>query len=80
MIYRALSGNFNLIVTKLDTVLRNLYTSTLEYIICTDINLNGLIDSERKSQLEALLQTYNLTRTLNIGLKVYNNLLSHSDT
>jgi len=56
-IYRALSGNFNLFVTTLDTVLRNLYNSTLEHIVYSDINLNVLIDSERKSQLEALLRT-----------------------
>ena len=56
-ICRAPFGNFNLFVTKLHTVLRNLYNSALEYIICSDIILNGLIDSERKSQLEALLQT-----------------------
>jgi hypothetical protein len=57
LICRAPLGCFNLFVTKLDTVLRNLYNSTLEYIICSDVNLSGPIDSERKSQLEALLRT-----------------------
>ena len=34
----------------------------LEYIICSDGNY--LTDSEKKSPLEALLQTYNLTSTV----------------
>ena len=59
-IHRAPSGNFDLFITKLDTVLRKLYTSTLEYIICGDININYLVDSDKKSQLEALLEMYNL--------------------
>ena len=57
--YRAPSGNFDLFITKLDTILRKLYTSTIEYIICGDINIDNLVDSDRKSQLGALLKTYN---------------------
>jgi hypothetical protein len=48
-IYRAPSSSFDLFITKLDTVLRELYTSTLEYIICGDININYLVDSDRES-------------------------------
>jgi len=55
LICRATLGNFNLFVTKLDTVLRNLYNSILEYIICSDSNLNVLIEGERRSQFQALL-------------------------
>ena len=47
-IYRAPSGNFDLFLSKLDVVLRNLYTVTLDYIICGDINIDYLIDSDRK--------------------------------
>ena len=36
-------------------ILRKLYTSTLEYIICGDIHINYLNESEKKNQLEALL-------------------------
>ena len=58
-IYRALTGNFVLFISKLDTILRKLYTVTTEYIICGDINIDYLVDSDRKSRLEALLKTYN---------------------
>jgi exonuclease III len=60
-IYRAPSGEFDLFISKLDTFLRKMYTVTTEYIICGDINIDYLVDSDRKSRLEALLKTYNLT-------------------
>jgi hypothetical protein len=64
-IYRAPSGNFDLFITKLDTILGKLYTATIEYIICGDINIDYLVDSDRKIWLEALLKAYNLTGVVN---------------
>jgi len=63
--YRAPSGNFDLFFSKLDKIFRKLYTVTTEYIICGDINIDYLVDSDRKSWLEALLKTYNLTSAVN---------------
>ena len=60
-IYRAPFGNFDFFITKFDTVLRQLHTVTTEFIICEDINIDYLADSNRKCRLEALLKTYNLT-------------------
>jgi hypothetical protein len=42
-----------------------LYTSTIEYIICGDTNIDYSFDSDRKSQKEALFKTYNLTSVVN---------------
>jgi exonuclease III len=50
-----------LFINKLDTLLSKLYNPTLEYIIFGDINIDYLVNSDRKKQLETLLQTYNLT-------------------
>jgi hypothetical protein len=47
-IYRAPSGNFDLFINKLDVILRKMYT-TLESIICGDINIHYLVESDRKS-------------------------------
>ena len=55
-IYRAPSGNFELFLSKLDTILRKLHTATLEYIICGDINIDYLINNDRKTRLDALLK------------------------
>jgi hypothetical protein len=63
--YRAPTGNFDLFISKLDTILRKLYTVTIEYIIFGDIIIDYLVDSDRKSRLEALLKTYNLTSVVN---------------
>jgi len=69
-IYRAPSGNFDLFLSKLDIALRNLYTVTLEYIICGNINIDYLTDSDMKSQLDALLKTYNLTSVVNFPTRI----------
>jgi exonuclease III len=78
-IYRAPSGNFDLFLSKLDVVLRNLYTATLEYIICGDINVDYLTDNDKKSRLEALLKTYNLTSVVNFPTRIQKNSASAID-
>jgi hypothetical protein len=72
-IHRAPSGNFDLFLYKLDVVLRNLCTATLEYIVCGNINIDYLIDSDRKSRLDALLKTYNLTSVVNFPTHIQKN-------
>ena len=72
--YRAPLDNFDLFLSKLDTVLRKLYTVTNEYIIYGDINRDYLVDSDRKSRLEALLKTYNLTSAVNFPTRTQNTL------
>jgi exonuclease III len=72
-IYRAPTGNFDLFISKLDTIVRKLYTVTIEYIICGDINIDYLVDSDRKSQLEALLKTYNLIGLVNLQTRTQKN-------
>jgi len=73
LLFGAPSGNFDLFLSKLDAVLRNLYTATLEYILCGDINIDYISDSDRKSQLDALLITYNLTSTVNFPTHIQKN-------
>jgi len=69
-IYRAPSGNFDMFFTKLGNILKYLYTSILDFIICGDININYLVNSARKSQLEALHKTYNLVSVVNFPTRI----------
>jgi hypothetical protein len=78
-IYRAPAGNFNSFITKLDTILRKLYISTLESIIYSDININYFTDSEKNSQLEVLLQTYNLKSTVDFPTRIQKNSITTID-
>jgi hypothetical protein len=71
-IYRSPTGNFDFFVTKLDIILRQVYTVTTEFIICGDINIDYLADSDRKHRLEALLRTYNLTSVVNFPTRTQN--------
>src|SRR5215468_935742 len=64
-IHRSPTGNFYFFISKLDAILRQLYTVTTEFIICGDVNIDYLADSDRKRRLEALLKTYNLTSVVN---------------
>jgi len=47
-LYRAPSGNVSSFLLKLDTVLQSLYTPMSHFIICGDININYLKESEDK--------------------------------
>jgi hypothetical protein len=72
-IYKALSRNFDIFISKLDLILKKLFMVTVDFIICGDININVLVDSDRKSQLEALLKTYNLTSVVNFPTCIQQN-------
>lgn len=47
--YRAPSGDFNLFMNRLDAILRKLYNPSLDFIICGDINIDYLKNTEKKT-------------------------------
>ena len=64
------SGNFSHFLLKLDTTLQLLYTLTPQIIICGDININYLMESEKRNQLDNLLLSFNLTNIINFPSRV----------
>ena len=60
-IYRTPNGNFNLFLSSLDNIIRSLFKVGVKLIICGDINVNYLTDSDKKRKLDVILLTYNLT-------------------
>jgi exonuclease III len=47
-IYRSPSGNFNFFINKLEEILNHLYNPALELIICGDINIDYLKNTNKK--------------------------------
>ena len=49
---------------NLDSALNTWHRNKSEFVICGDINVNYLENCTKRLQLDALLQTYNLTGTV----------------
>jgi hypothetical protein len=71
-IYRPLAGNFNYFLHRRDIILHILYMPILDFIICGDTNINYLIESERKNQLDSLSLSCHLLGIINYPTKVQN--------
>jgi exonuclease III len=72
-IYRSPTGNFSNFLQKFDIILNKLYNNKVEFIICGDVNINYLENSDRRQQLDALLNTYNLIGTVSFPTRIVNN-------
>jgi exonuclease III len=71
-IYRAPSGNFALFLDKLETILNLLYKNNTQLIICGDMNINYLDENNKKTLLNSLLASYNLTSTVYFPTRIQN--------
>jgi hypothetical protein len=56
----------------LDATLKYLYNPKSEFLICGDLNIDYLSDSNRKKQINLLLTTYNLIHTVNFASRIQN--------
>jgi hypothetical protein len=68
--YKAPTGNVNYHTHQLNAILHTLYTATIDFIMCGDININYLINSERKNQFDTLLLSDNLSGITNFPTRV----------
>jgi exonuclease III len=71
-IYRSPYGNFDCFLQNLDSTLQTLYSASRNIIICGDINIDYLAESERKNQLDNLLLSYNLTSIITFPTRLQN--------
>ena len=60
-IYRSPSGDLTSFLKQLDSILQKLYNTKYSIIICGDINVNYMTDNIQRSQINAVLHSYNLT-------------------
>lgn len=79
VIYRSPIGNFNTFVTQSDKILQKLCTIKSNLIICGDVNVNYLQGRDKKSQLNALLNSYNLFSIVQFPTRTYSNSISAND-
>ena len=62
-IYRSPRGVFTNFFKPLDLILQELNNNKYNIIICGDVSVYFLIDNNRRSQLDAVLHSYNLAGT-----------------
>jgi len=78
-IYRSPTRKCSPFLNLLDATLKHLHIPNTKFLICGDININYLLDSHRKTQLTALLHTYNLSHTTSLLTRIFNCRVSYID-
>jgi endonuclease/exonuclease/phosphatase family metal-dependent hydrolase len=71
-VYRAPCGNFTSFISGVDNIIRLLYKAKSKFIICGDINIDYSIGSDKKRQLDAMLQSYNLSSVVHFLTRAQN--------
>lgn len=79
-VYKSPAGDFHLFPNRLEVMIKKFFQSHLKLIICGDINVNYLIDTERKRQLDLILNCYNLFSTIHFSTRNQNEWSTAMDT
>ena len=66
------TGNFSNFLSFLESILDQLYTNSINIIICGDININYLDNTNSKLQLDSLLLSYDLYSTVDFPARISN--------
>jgi len=77
-VYRSPGGNVTNFLNQLDLILQKLYGNKYNIVICGDVNVNYLIDNNRRSQLYAVLHSSNLAGIVKFPTRL--GLNSHTAT
>jgi exonuclease III len=72
VVYRAPGGNFSFFLSRLDSIINSLFKGELKLIMCGDINIDYSTESGKKRQLDAMLQSYNLSAIVCFPTRVQN--------
>ena len=75
-IYRSNVKNFNTFVIQVDKILQNMWIVKSNIVISGDLNVSCLQEGEKKSQLNALLYSYNLFSIVHSPTRIYRNSVS----
>ena len=75
--YRALSGYLNHVFDLLDDTLEQLEQKSVELLFCGDKNLNYFIENHKRTQLQSLMNTYNLIQVIEFYCKTKSLLIDN---
>jgi exonuclease III len=78
-IYRSPDCNFQNFIKELDNIINKIYKPGIQLIICGDININYLIESKEKQELNNIQNSYNLVSVINFPTRIKNNSRSAID-
>ena len=76
-IYRSPQGNFNTFLTNLDLILHKFFNLNFNFIMCGDINVDRKL---QKTQLNKILQSFNLSSIVNFPTRISSNSVSTIDS
>jgi hypothetical protein len=76
---RTLRGNVQYLLNQIKNILNSLQKPKTEYILCGDLNKNSIGTNNKKTQLENLLNVYNLMSTLSFPTRITNTSSSAID-
>jgi exonuclease III len=79
IVYRSPNGSFQYFIKGLDNIIKKIYKPDVPLIVCGDININYLIHSKAKQEVNNILNSYNLISVINFPTRVKNNLRSAID-
>jgi exonuclease III len=71
-VYRPPTGNFSHFLSSLQSILNQSYTNSINTIICGEINMNYLDNTNNKLQLDFLLTSYDLYSTVDFPARINN--------
>ena len=69
-IYRAPLGEFDYFLNQLGILLNSLHNSKMEFILCGDFSINYTGNNNKKTQLDNLLNMYNLIDMVNFPTRI----------
>jgi hypothetical protein len=78
-VYRSPNCNFQYFIKGLDNLIRKIYKTDVQLIIYGDININYLMESKEKQEVNNVLNSYNLVSVINFPTRVRNNSRSAID-
>jgi hypothetical protein len=72
-------GNFSEFLNRIESILNILHNKKIEVVISGDINVYYLVDNNRKTCLNSLLLSYNLSSIVNFLTRIQDNSISEID-